>query len=80
MNRRNFLGLAPVGVVGMVALAKGSEPEPEVMKTDVITIQGPDGKHYSPLLVETTDTNYKSVSRPMQAFATHSFACKGTNV
>lgn len=80
MNRRNFLGLAPVGVVGIAALAKGSEPETEVMKTDTITIQGPDGKHYSPLLVEATDTSYKSISRPMQSFATHSFGVERARI
>lgn len=67
MNRRNFLGLAPVGIAGMVMLAKGQEPEAktEVKKAKNLIITGPNGEQYHPLVVEAEETQYANVG-PLQ--------------
>jgi hypothetical protein len=65
MNRRNFLGLAPIGVVAMTALATGKEEKTtEVKKAKSLTIMGPNGELYYPLVVEKDEVQYASVELP----------------
>ena len=65
MNRRNFLGLAPIGVVAVAALVKGEDASTEVKKAKHITITGPDGQEYHPLVVEKNDEQYTNVEPPL---------------
>jgi hypothetical protein len=64
MNRRNFLGLAPIGVVAVASLVKGEDASTEVKKAKSITITGPDGQQYHPLVVEKNDEQYANVEPP----------------
>lgn len=65
MNRRNFFGLAPVGIFAITALASGKEEKTtEVKKAKTITITGPNGEEYHPLVVEKNEVQYASVERP----------------
>jgi hypothetical protein len=61
MNRRNFLGLAPIGVVAVAALVKGEDASTEVKKAKSITITGPNGEKYHPLVVEQDEQQYATV-------------------
>jgi hypothetical protein len=65
MERRKFFSLAPFGVLGIAALAKGetpTEPTGSVTKKAMqLTIKGPDGKEYHPLVVAKDDTTYEEV-------------------
>ena len=66
MNRRNFFGLAPVGIAAVAALVKGEQTEQltEIKKAKTITITGPNGEEYHPLVVEKNEVQYASVERP----------------
>ena len=66
MNRRNFLGLAPVGLAAMTALARGQEKEKttEVKKASHLVLTGPNGEEYHPLVVEKNEVQYASVEPP----------------
>lgn len=65
MNRRNFFGLAPVGLVAMTALASGKEEKTtEVKKAKTLTITGPNGEQYHPLVVEKDEVQYANVEPP----------------
>jgi len=66
MNRRNFFGLAPVGIAAVAALAKGEQAEQltEIKKAKTITITGPNGEQYHPLVVEKDEVQYASVEPP----------------
>jgi hypothetical protein len=73
MNRRNFLGLTPVGLAGLaISTVKGEEPKTEIKKAKMIGITGPNGEVYHPLVVEAEDTQYANVQLPPVTFATHS--------
>jgi hypothetical protein len=74
MERRKFFSLAPFGLVGIAALAKGetpTEPTGSVMKKAMtLTIKGPDGKDYHPLVVAKDDTTYEEVpQQKMELFS-----------
>jgi hypothetical protein len=63
MERRNFFKIAPLGLLGVAALAKG-ETEPTgsvVMKAKQLTIHGADGKQYHPLVVEVDDATHEAI-------------------
>ena len=65
MNRRSFLGVAPLGILGIGAGAmNGGQPESEVKKAKMITITGEDGKQYHPLVVEHSETEHNTVELP----------------
>jgi hypothetical protein len=65
MNRRNFFGLAPVGILAMTALATGKEEKTtEVKKASHLILTGPNGELYHPLVVEKNDVQYTSVEPP----------------
>ena len=66
MNRRNFFRLAPVGLAAVAALAKGDQVEKvtEVKKAKTITITGPNGEEYHPLVVTKHEVQYASVEPP----------------
>ena len=70
MNRRNFFGLAPVGIAAVAALAKGEQAEQltEIKKAKTITITGPDGEEYHPLVVEKHEVQYASVEPPKPVY------------
>ncbi len=68
MERRKFFGLAPLGLLGIAALAKG-DTQTEVTgsvtkKAMALTIKGPDGKDYHPLVVAKDDDTYEEVPMP----------------
>ena len=75
MNRRNFLGLAPVGLVAMTALASGKEEKTtEVKKASHLVLTGPNGEEYHPLVVEKNEVQCASVEPPkLTGFITQSF-------
>jgi hypothetical protein len=67
MERRNFFKLAPLGLLGMAAAATNGETEPTgsvTKKAMVMTITGPDGKHYHPLVVAKDDDTYEAIPMP----------------
>jgi hypothetical protein len=73
MERRKFFGLAPFGLLGVAALAKGETPtEPTgsiTKKAMQLTIKGPDGKEYHPLVVAKDDDTYEEVPLPKMEFS-----------
>ncbi len=75
MNRRNFFGLAPVGIFAMTALATGKEEKTtEVKKASHLVLTGPNGEQYHPLVVEKSEVQYASVEPPkFTGFITQSF-------
>jgi hypothetical protein len=65
MNRRNFFGLAPVGIFAISALASGKEEKTtEVKKASHLVLTGPNGELYHPLVVEKNEVQYVSVEPP----------------
>jgi hypothetical protein len=66
MNRRNFFGIAPVGIAAVAALARGEQAEQltEIKKAKTLTITGPNGEEYHPLVVEKNEVQYASVEPP----------------
>jgi hypothetical protein len=68
MERRKFFSLAPLGLVGIAALAKGETPteatKSVTKKAMSLTIVGPDGEEYHPLVVEKDDSTYEEVQMP----------------
>jgi hypothetical protein len=65
MNRRNFFGLAPVGIFAISALASGKqEKTTEVKKASHLVLTGPNGEEYHPLVVEKNEVQYASVEPP----------------
>lgn len=74
MERRKFFSLAPFGVLGIAALAKGEAPTEvtgsATKKAMALTIKGPDGKDYHPLVVAKDDDTYEEVPMPKMELLT----------
>ena len=68
MNRRSFLGVAPLGILGIGAVAMNDEqPKSEIKKAKMIIITGEDGKQYHPLVVDHNETEHDSVNIPTRS-------------
>ena len=69
MNRRSFLGVAPLGILGIGAMVmNGGQPESEVKKAKTLVITGEDGKQYHPLVVPAEETQHESLEIPKPDF------------
>lgn len=67
MERRKFFKVFPVGVLGIAALATGTnQNSPKIVKTKHVTLQTDDGE-YNVLAVKK-DTEMDTVDRPVTNF------------
>lgn len=61
MDRKRFLSILPLGLLGIASVAKGQEPKPEIKKADTLTVTGPNGERYHPLVVRVEDEQHENV-------------------